>query len=300
MTMSVAQDLAASADFAALDSEDFEELGASASSEDPECLAASAGSEDPEESAGSEDPGVTDFETSEDLAVSADSEDSEDLAASADFEAPEDLAASADFALIHRWRAGDARAGQALFARHFADIRRFFQAKCAPEADDLAQATFFACLRAKDRFRGDASFRTYLFTIARHELYRAERERRRADQRLDLARSATAALAPEGVVDHPIAQGDEHQRLVGLLHQLPSEHRTLLELHYWEELEIQALVQRFGSPAVTIRGRLHRARKLLRELVESDGRPVKRRRRLIQSRRSRRAHATATANVTVM
>jgi RNA polymerase sigma factor (sigma-70 family) len=282
MTTSVAQDLAVSADFAA-----------SEHSAGPEDVAAWEDGADPEDVAAWEDRAV-----SEDVAAP------EHVAVPVEVAAPEDGAISedvADFDLIRRWRTGDSRAGQALFARHFADIRRFFQAKCAPEADDLAQATFFACLRAKDRFRGDASFRTYLFTIARHELYRAERERRRADHRLDLARTATATLEPEVVIEHAVGHGDDHQRLVGLLHQLPSEHRTLLELHYWEELEIAALVQRFGSPAVTIRGRLHRARKLLRELVESDGRPAKRRRRLT---RSRRAHATATApgtaTVTVM
>jgi RNA polymerase sigma-70 factor (ECF subfamily) len=39
----------------------------------------------------------------------------------------------------------------------------------------------------------------------------------------------------------------------------------LLELHYWEGVEIAALAEIFESPAVTIRSRLHRARVALRE-----------------------------------
>ena len=61
--------------------------------------------------------------------------------------------------------------GQQLFKRHFRKVYRFFETKSSDDADELVQATFLACVRAKDQFRGDSSFATYLFTIARHELH---------------------------------------------------------------------------------------------------------------------------------
>ena len=72
-----------------------------------------------------------------------------------------------DSELIAAWRCGDAAAGQALFARHFDGLYRFFRTKCGDDADELVQATLLACVSARAQFRGEASFRTYLFAIAR-------------------------------------------------------------------------------------------------------------------------------------
>lgn len=171
-----------------------------------------------------------------------------------------------DRALLERWRAGDADAGQALFGRHFDSVYGFFETKCPPDADELVQATFLAILRAKDQFRGDSSFRTYLFTIARHELYRLLRTRQRHDAKLDFELSSIAELV--STPGTRMARNQEQRRLVEALQQLPVEQQTLLELHYWEDMDIADLAKVFESPAATIRTRLHRARKALRDRME--------------------------------
>ena len=171
-----------------------------------------------------------------------------------------------DIGLLERWRAGDAEAGQELFARHFDSIYGFFETKCEAEADELTQATFLACLRARDQFRKESSFRTYLFTIARNELYRRLRERQRRDAKIDFELSSIAELV--STPGTKIARNQEKRRLVEALRQLPVEQQTLLELHYWEEMEIGQLAEIFESPSATIRTRLHRARKALRERME--------------------------------
>jgi RNA polymerase sigma factor (sigma-70 family) len=171
-----------------------------------------------------------------------------------------------DLDLLAQWRADDAEAGQALFERHFDRIYGFFETKCPAEADELVQATFLACLRAKDQFRGDSSFRTYLFTIARNELYRVLRTRLRKGTQVDFALSSIAELV--STPGTKLARNQEHRHLLEALRRLPVEQQTLLELHYWEELEIAELAKIFDAPAATIRTRLHRARKALRDLVE--------------------------------
>src|SRR5215470_16877365 len=84
-----------------------------------------------------------------------------------------------DLELLERWRAGDAGAGQALFTRYFDRMYRFFASRSDRDIDDLVQRTFLACVRARDEFRGDASFRSFLFTIARYELYAHYRRQHR-------------------------------------------------------------------------------------------------------------------------
>ena len=173
-----------------------------------------------------------------------------------------------DIQLLQAWRAGDSAAGQTLFGRHFRRVYRFFETKCGAEADELVQSTFLACMRAKDKFRGDSSFSTYLFTIARHELYRVLGERRRDLGRIDFEVSSIAELAPTPRTR--IAAHEDRLRLLNALRDLPLEQQVLLELHYWEGVDIAALAEIFDSPAVTIRSRLHRARTALRERMQRE------------------------------
>lgn len=170
--------------------------------------------------------------------------------------------------MLGAWRAGDKLAGEALFARHFRKVYRFFETKFPADADELVQSTFLACVRAKDQFRAESSFATYLFTIARHELYRRLAERRRDLDRIDFEVSSLAELAPTPRTR--IAAHEDRQRLLVALRDLPVEQQVLLELHYWEGIEIGALADIFESPAVTIRSRLHRARVALRERLAKE------------------------------
>lgn len=169
-----------------------------------------------------------------------------------------------DEELLDQWRAGDRDAGQALFAGHFDAIYRFFANK-SNEPDELVQATFLACLHARDRFRKQSSFRTYLFAIARNTLLHHLRGVRQA-QRFDPERSSIAALVTTPATR--LARQEDRQRLRAALRELSVEQQTLLELHYWEELDAASLGDVFGLPPATMRVRLHRARQALREVVE--------------------------------
>lgn len=171
-----------------------------------------------------------------------------------------------DTALLERWRAGDAAAGEQLFHRHFASVYKFFDTKCSGEADELTQATFLSCLGSRDQFRGASSFRTFLFAIARNELYRFFHAKDR-DKRLDFTMSSIAELV--STPGTKLARSQEHRRMLQVLQQLPVEQQTLLELHYWEDMGISELAVVFDSPEPTIRTRLHRARKALRERLSS-------------------------------
>jgi RNA polymerase sigma factor (sigma-70 family) len=172
-----------------------------------------------------------------------------------------------DHELLERWKAGDQQAGQALFARYFDRVYRFFETKCDAELDELVQRTFLACVRSRDQFRGDSSFQTYVYTIARHELYRHYRQRHRHAQRFDELVTSVAALVT--TPRSRIAREEAQRQLLDAMCQLPIETQTLLELHYWEDLDIATLAAIFEAPAATIRTRLHRGRRALRELLET-------------------------------
>ena len=173
--------------------------------------------------------------------------------------------ADVDRELLERWRNGERAAGEALLERHFASLYRFFQSKChSVDTDELVQATLLACLDAKDRFRGDASFRTFLFSIARHKLYHHLRDKKNTLE-LDVTTTSVAEIITS--VRSVMARDQAHRALLDALRTLPVEQQTLLELHYWEELDTVELAGVFEVPAATIRTWLFRARGKLRELL---------------------------------
>lgn len=170
-----------------------------------------------------------------------------------------------DVELLTRWREGDQASGRALFQLYFDPLYRFFASKI-DEPDEMVQATFLAIVRARDQFEGRSSLRTYVFRIARHELYRHLRTLARGRQ-FDPELSSIAEVATS--IGGRLARGEEHRRLVAALRTLPADQQTLLELHYWEDLDAAALAEVFEVPAGTIRVRLHRAREALRVAMGS-------------------------------
>jgi RNA polymerase sigma-70 factor (ECF subfamily) len=176
---------------------------------------------------------------------------------------------SDDFELLDAWRGGDAAAGNALFERHFDGICRFFRNKVSEGVDDLIQRTFLACVESRDAFRGDASFRTYLFTLARNELYahfkRVHRERGRIDP-LEVS-VHDLGPTPTGIV----ARRKEQRLLLQALRKIPVDHQIALELYYWEDMPAPALASVLGIPEGTVRTRLRRAKILVEQALREIG-----------------------------
>jgi RNA polymerase sigma factor (sigma-70 family) len=162
-----------------------------------------------------------------------------------------------DFELLEAWRGGDQQAGNELFGRHFDSMYRFFVYKVDAQAEDLVQRTFLACIEARDRFAGQASFRTFLFAIARNELRYFFRQLKR-DEVLDFAVSSIAELQPS---PSTLARHRGQTRLLMLaLSAIPVDLQIALELHYLEGLTGPALATVLEVPEGTVRSRLHRAR----------------------------------------
>lgn len=176
-----------------------------------------------------------------------------------------------DNELLVAWRDGDTRAGKELFERHFASLRRFFANKVdLPEVEDLMQRSFMGCVEAVERFRGDSSFRTFLFAIARRQLYKHFRDQRvkegrRAD---DLSVTSVAELGrtPSSI----LGAQQEGQMLLTALQRISVDHQTVLELHYWEQLSTDEIANICDIAPPTVRTRLHRARHALKGVLEAE------------------------------
>ena len=172
----------------------------------------------------------------------------------------------ADLELLLAWRDGNDSAGQQLFERWFDRLYRFFCNKVGQDVDDLVQETLFACVRGRDAFRGDASFRTYVFAIARNRLVKhREQFAREGKEEFDQARVRALDASPSTLA----CERQEQRALLRALRRLPLELQVLLELYYWEDMTSAELAEVLEIPHGTVRTRIRRGKQLVREALAS-------------------------------
>jgi RNA polymerase sigma factor (sigma-70 family) len=177
-----------------------------------------------------------------------------------------------DLELFAAWRGGDGEAGERLLARHRAALTRFVQSRCPDAPDDLIQATFLAALEARDRYRGDAPFVTFLLGIAHrkvldHVRARANDARRHHHPSVDFVRD----LSPGAQT--LMSRRELEVALLDALVDLPPELALVIELHYWERLTREQIAALLALPAGTVASRLRRAREQLLDRLEQASPP---------------------------
>ena len=171
-----------------------------------------------------------------------------------------------DLELLEAWRSGDNQAGNALLRRHFRTLFRFFRSKVSTGVEDLVQQTMLACSESAHRFRGESSFKTYLLAIARAQLLMHLRRYNRKSKQLDQLETSVADVL--GSPSVALAEKDEQNLVVAALRHIPIDLQITLELHYWEEMKINEIAVVMEVPPGTVKSRLNRARRLVREWIE--------------------------------
>lgn len=174
------------------------------------------------------------------------------------------MADDADLDLLDRWRAGDVGAGKQLFERHFEALFRFFCNKLGADVDDLVQETLLECVRSRDSFRAESSFRTFLFAIARHRLLK---HRERFARRGPMAEIVEEPIAAGAGPNTLLCERAEQRALLRALRRIPLDLQVLLELYYWEDLTSAELADILEIPHGTVRSRLRRGKQELREAL---------------------------------
>lgn len=175
-----------------------------------------------------------------------------------------DPQARTDASIIIRSRR-DPHAFEELFDRYWPALHAFCCARAAEAGEDLAAETFRVAFDKRRRF--DTSYedaRPWLYGIAVKLLQRHFRDRRRREAVLTRA-AALAHRPPDGGAD-----GDLEQQLLGpqlavALAGLSSDEREALLLWAWGDLRYAEIALALDVPVGTVRSRLHRARRRVRD-----------------------------------
>jgi RNA polymerase sigma-70 factor (ECF subfamily) len=160
-------------------------------------------------------------------------------------------------------RTGDSGAFETLVRSYQADVWRltYQLVRDRSLADDITQDAFLRAFRFLPRFRGEAKFSTWLFTIARNC---ARDELRRAGRRRTLEHTLEHAEQPRP--SEPGLWVEIREAVAGLSLEL-REPLVLIDMFGLSYSEVGMILE---LPLGTVKSRVHRARHLLAEHLAGD------------------------------
>lgn len=163
----------------------------------------------------------------------------------------------------------------AVFDRHFDAVFGYFARRVSrADAGDLAGETFQVAFTQRHRYDpGFPSARPWLYGIAgnvlRHHARHAARHSA-AVRRLSTVPDVTTSRDEAGV-DAALDASMQWRLVEAALQALSDEDRETILLLAWEALTYAEIAAATGVPIGTVRSRIHRARRQLRELIGPDG-----------------------------
>jgi RNA polymerase sigma-70 factor, ECF subfamily len=161
-----------------------------------------------------------------------------------------------------------------VFDRHFATIHRYLERRIGRDgADELSGDVFRIAFEQRSRFRPThASALPWLYGVATNLMLRRWRAESRylcAIERLGNGRPDPGADL-DGAENRIVARA-ARGRLLDALARLPASDRDVVVLVAWEELSYEEVAVALDIPQGTVRSRLNRARRRLRELLGESG-----------------------------
>jgi RNA polymerase sigma factor (sigma-70 family) len=167
-----------------------------------------------------------------------------------------------DAALMLAWVGGDAAAFKALYARHKGPLYRFLlkTVRDRPLADELFQETWARVIAARDRYRAEAKFSTWLLQIAHNlaiDIFRKQKPQAGADEA-----DAVFAAQPAPERDQPeqaLSEFELRRRMQQAIDGLPDDQRETFVLRMEYELSLEEIAAITGVGRETAKSRLRYA-----------------------------------------
>jgi len=168
--------------------------------------------------------------------------------------------------LLARIRDGDSRAFDELYRIYQPRLSRFLRnfTRRSQVAEEVLNDTLMTVWERPDGFRGASKLSTWIFGIAYRKAIKATRKPDEpvADPEADA--QASLEKGPEELFAHQRAQALLMQALDGL----SAEHRAVVDLTYFHEMEYREIADILGCPVDTVKTRMFYARRKLRSRIE--------------------------------
>ncbi len=181
--------------------------------------------------------------------------------------------ATLDFALMERIAQGDHAAFRQLVERYQNAVVGTAAKMLgnAAESEDIAQQVFLRVWRHAKRYRPDAKFTTYLFTITRNLVFNETRRRSRkkevsSDEREETS-NLTAEASPDRQPDAELLQAELQRKVDDAIASLPEVQRMAVILRRYEQLSYEEIATVLNLSVSAVKSLLFRARTSLREAL---------------------------------
>jgi RNA polymerase sigma factor (sigma-70 family) len=179
-----------------------------------------------------------------------------------------------DSELVALAHAGDRQAFGQLIERYSQMVKRIALGMIAHEetARELVQETFLQAYLSLEHLRDNTRFKSWLYGIALNVCRSYIREQKSDTLSLESLAGGMRCTIPnlnELLIDPQtlVEQRELHQVLLDAVQSLSLKERTVTLLFYYEQLSLQEIAELTSVSVVAIKGRLHRARKQLREYL---------------------------------
>jgi RNA polymerase sigma-70 factor (ECF subfamily) len=189
--------------------------------------------------------------------------------------APVSVENVSDEQLMLRYRDGDAVAFEALYGRHRAQVFRYVlrQVGLRSAAEEVFQETWMNIIAARERYRVQARFATFLYHVAHNCV--VDYFRRKTPLHLisldDSAEEVIQVAASErDQPDRALASRQLSAKLLNALSLLPPEQREAFLLHEEGGLTLEEIATITSTGRETVKSRLRYALAKLREGVEHE------------------------------
>jgi RNA polymerase sigma-70 factor (ECF subfamily) len=172
-----------------------------------------------------------------------------------------------DAELIARWKKGDQRAASELVDRHATALARF-AVSCGVRDDieELVQDTFVRAFGSLDGFRGESSFRTWLFTIERRLMMDRRRAEKRKPPAIEIAEGD--ASTEYDALDEVMA-GEAESKVRAAVQQLTPTQREVFVLRVTEGLSYKEIAEAVGTTEGAARVHYHNALRTMKEVLDA-------------------------------
>jgi RNA polymerase sigma-70 factor, ECF subfamily len=180
-----------------------------------------------------------------------------------------------DEGLVAAARRGEMGAFEELVARHRDKIyaRAFSMMRNEDEAVDLSQEAWVKSWQRLGQFHGESSFGTWVTRIVINlcldQLRKRKRQRTESIEEMDEESGGVERQMPAIVVNptERLERGELRQKIDDALGKLSDEHRTVLVLHEFEEMEYKEIARTMDCSIGTVMSRLFYARRKMAVLL---------------------------------
>jgi len=180
-----------------------------------------------------------------------------------------------DEALVKAAQSGNMPAFEELVGRHSDKVyaRAFSMMRNEDDALDLSQEAWVKGWQRLKQFQGDSSFVTWMTRIVINlcldQLRKQKRQRADSIEELDEESGGVERQMPVMTVNptEGLEQSELRARIDRALNQLSYEHRTVLVLHEFEDLEYKEIAKRMECSIGTVMSRLFYARRKMAALL---------------------------------